>query len=80
MSKGKGSNGNGSAEKGSKGVNVRHKDVAHEYDGADHSRGTTVKQAVSVAARLSRRTIEALGEVVNSTCPDVILKSASLNS
>ena len=79
-SKGRGSNHKESAEKGSKGIVVRHKDVAHEYDGADHSRSTTVKQAVSVAARLSHRAIEALGVVVNSTCADVILKSASLNS
>ncbi len=64
---------------GRRGVKINHKDVAHNYDGADHSSNTYIKQAVSVSSRLSPRTIEAIGEVCNLECPDIILKSPSLN-
>ncbi len=61
-------------------VQVRHKEVLQEYDGGEHSKNTTVKQAVSVASRLSLRTIEAIGSVLNCISADVILKSSELNS
>lgn len=64
---------------GKRGVSIHHRDVAFMYDGGDHSRNTTVRQAVSVAARLSRRTIEAIGFVANMSCVDLILSNSRLN-
>ncbi len=64
---------------GKRGIKINHKDVAHNYDGAEHSSNTYIKQAVSVASRLSPRTIDVIGEVCNLECPDIILKSSSLN-
>lgn len=64
---------------GSRGVAVHHRDVAHLYDGGDHDRNTTVRQAVTVATRLSRRTINAIGEIANLSCPDIILANGDLN-
>lgn len=60
-------------------VLIHHRDVAHKYDGGDHDRNTTVRQAVSVAVRLSAKTIKAIGYVSNMTCPDIILTNGSLN-
>ena len=57
---------------GERGVNVTHREVAHSYDGGSHLHNSSVKQAVSVASRLSIDTIEAIGKVVNSDCPDMI--------
>ncbi len=65
---------------GHKGVKIKHRDVAHMFDGCDHTNNTYVKQAVSVASRISPRTIEAIGEVCNHDCSDIILKDPSLNS
>lgn len=61
-------------------ITVPHKEVAEEYDGGDHSTHTTVRQTVSVASRLSLDTIDAIGQVVGTTCADVILHNDSLNS
>ncbi len=64
---------------GSRGVKVHHKDVAHRFDGADHSDLTYVRQAVSVASRISHKTIEAIGQVCNQDCVNTILHNKSLN-
>ncbi len=64
---------------GTRGISVLHRDVAHRYDGGEHEKNTTVRQAVSVASRLSLRTIEAIGEVANTTCPDIILNNSDFN-
>ncbi len=64
---------------GKKGVSVHHRDVAHIYDGGDHEKNTTVRQAVSVATRLTRATIEAISTIASMTCEDIILSSAELN-
>lgn len=58
---------------------IHHRDVAHEYDGGDHSRNTTIRQAVSVATRLSMKAIEAIGEVAEMNCVDIILSNNALN-
>ena len=38
-----------------------------------------MRQAVSVATRLSRRAIKAIGSVANMLCPDIILSNKELN-
>ena len=58
---------------------VTHKDVAEMYDGGDHWKQTPVRQAVTVAARITWDSIEAIGTVVNTTCADVIVHSTELN-
>ena len=58
---------------------VKHKDVAEKYDGGDHSTNTSIKQAVTVASRISLDSIRALGTVVNTTCADVIVENSDLN-
>lgn len=68
------------SRRGARGVSIHHRDVAHKYDGGDHTRNTTVRQAVSVATRLSMKTINAIGEVLNMNCADIILNSSKLNS
>ena len=68
-----------SSRRGSRGVSIHHRDVAHRYDGGDHNRNTTVRQAVSVATRLSKRTIDAIGIVANMSCVDIILANTELN-
>ena len=60
-------------------VTVPHRDVARRYDGGEHSTQTAVRQAVSVAHRLTHETIEAIGTVVNMECADVIVKTPDLN-
>ena len=64
---------------GGRGVNVFHKDVAEMYDGGCHNKNTTVRQAVTVASRLSINTIKAIGDVANTTCPGIILNNGKLN-
>lgn len=64
---------------GRRGVSVHHRDVAHVYDGGDHDRNTTVRQAVSVATRLSLETLDAIDEMSNLTCEDIILANSELN-
>ena len=64
---------------GSRGVFIHHRDVAHNYDGGDHNKNTTVRQAVSVATRLSMKTIAAIGSVANMNCVDIILSNSRLN-
>ena len=64
---------------GERGVHITHREVAHEYDGGEHAHNTSVKQAVSVAIRLSKKAIEAIGNVVNTDCSDIIFHSPSLN-
>lgn len=59
---------------GARGVNVKHQEVAHAYDGGEHSRVTFVRQAVTVAVRLSKRAITALGDVMNGEYPDMLLQ------
>ncbi len=49
------------------------------YDGGSHESNTYVKQAVSVASRISKKTIHAIGEVCNKDCSDIILEDLSLN-
>ena len=68
-----------SSRTGHKGVKITHKDVARMYDGGDHSTNTYVKQAVTVASRISPRTISAIGYVCNLECADLILRNPSLN-
>lgn len=65
---------------GARGVVVPHRVVAHKYDGGNHEKNTTVRQVVTVAARLSKGTISAIGKVVNMTCADIILQSSDLNA
>ena len=65
---------------GRRGATVSHQDVAEMYDGGDHSKFTTVRQAVIVAARLNKSTIDAIGEVANKTCPCIFLNSGKLNT
>lgn len=64
---------------GDRGTKVPQKDVAHRYDGGDHSSNTSVKQAVTVASRLGWKTIKTLGEVINMECADIIAQTAELN-
>ena len=64
---------------GKKGINITHREVAHAYDGGEHANNTSVKQAVSVAIRVSKKAIEAIGEVINTDCSDMIFHSAALN-
>ena len=61
-------------------VHVPHKEVACMYDEGEHDKNNTIKQAVSVATRLSPRTIEAIGLVVNKTYTDIILNSVDWNT
>ena len=65
---------------GARGVTILHRDVAIQYDGGKHERNTTVRQAVSVASRLSVETIEAIGKVANMVCADIILSNSDLNA
>lgn len=58
-------------------INTR--DVAQAYDGGDHSKNTSIRQAAGIAIKLHPRTIDAIGEVVNTSCADVIVKSKDLN-
>jgi len=60
-------------------VKIHHRAVACNYDGGEHTSNTYVKQAVSVASRLAPNTIEAIGEVCNMECPDIILRTPSMN-
>ena len=53
---------------GGRGVKVSHRLVAQRYDGAEHKTNTTIRQAVGVASRLSRRTIRTIGDVCNQDC------------
>ncbi len=69
-----------SSRTGVKGVKINHRLVAERYDGGYHHSKTCVKQAVTVASRLYQSTIEAIGEVCNLECADIILKSSNLNS
>ncbi len=64
---------------GKRGVKINHRSVAHNYDGGDHYKSTYVKQAVTVASRLAPETINAIGQVCNMECPDIILTNSSLN-
>lgn len=58
---------------------INHREVAQLYDGGDHTKNTTVKQAVSVATRLSLRCIDAIGTVINMSCAELILNNCKLN-
>ena len=58
---------------------MHHRDVAHLYDGGDHDRNTTVRQAVSVATRLSLQTLDAIDAMSNMSCEDIILANSDLN-
>lgn len=64
---------------GPQGAKFNHQLVAEAYDGGDHHSSTSVKQEVSVAARLSWSAIEALGQVTEMDCSDVIVQSVHLN-
>lgn len=61
-------------------INISNRAVARMYDGGKHDKNTTIRQAVSIATRLSERTIEAIGSVFNKTCPELILKNKDLNA
>lgn len=61
-------------------VKFTHRDVAFNYDGGNHDKNTTVKQAVSLAIRLSKRTLDVIGIVSNMACQEMILNNSSLNS
>ena len=65
---------------GTKGVTITSREIAERYDGSEHPTNTSLRQAAGVALKLSTRTIEALGEVVNTACADVIVQSEDLNS
>lgn len=65
---------------GERGAKYTHREVAEQYDGGDHSSPTSIKQAVSVASRISWRTLDAIGEVVNQECADVIVHRADFNT
>ncbi len=67
------------SRKGIKGVKITSREIAESYDGSDHSNNTSIRQAASVAIKLSPRTIKAIGEVVNKSCADVIVKSEQFN-
>lgn len=64
---------------GARSVKVTRRAVAERYDGGDHASNTTIKQAVTLASRLSWKTIEVLGEIINLDCSDVISSSPELN-
>ena len=68
-----------SSRTGVRGAKVNHRVVAERYDGGDHSKRTYVRQAVSVAVRLSERTIEAIGKVCNEDCAQLILVDKEMN-
>lgn len=61
-------------------VSVTHRDVACAYDGGDHEKNTTIRQAVSVAIPICPRSIDAIGEVVNESCAEIIVNCNSLNT
>lgn len=58
---------------------VKHSDVAQGYYGGVHSANASMKQAASVASRLSWQTFEAFGTVTNMNFCDVTVRSANLN-
>ncbi len=64
---------------GKRGAKVNHRDVARRYDGGHHINNTSVKQAVTVASRLSQKTIDTIGIVCNKECADVMLKDPKYN-
>ena len=49
------------------GVVINSRDVAQAYDGGEHQTNTSIRQAANIAIKLHPRTIQALGEVVNSS-------------
>lgn len=61
-------------------VTVIHRDVACAYDGGDHDTNTTIKQAVSIALRLSPRAIDTLGTIMSDSCAEVILNCSDINT
>lgn len=61
------------------GPTVMHSDLARAYDGIEHSHNTSVKQNVSIASRLSRLTIEAIGTVTNIDFSHGAAHSTDLN-
>lgn len=59
---------------------VTHRDVAQRYDGSEHATNTPVRQAVTVATRMTWDAIEAIGTVVETSCADVIVQTTELNT
>lgn len=55
------------------------REIAQRYDCGEHVSNTSVRQAASVAVKLSPRAIAAIGEVVNNSHPDLIMKSDEHN-
>ena len=55
--------------RGSRPVEVKHQEVAEIYDGAPHPKRDSIRQAVSVAYRISKRALDAIGEVVREEKP-----------
>ena len=59
---------------------VGHREVATAYDGAPHTGHTSVKQAVSVAVRLSARALDVYGSIVNQELPGTIFNNPSFQT
>ncbi len=64
---------------GKRGAKVNHRDVAQRYDGGDHINNTSVKQAVTVASRISKETVETIGKICNKECADIMIKDPKYN-
>lgn len=65
---------------GRRGIKVNHREVARNYDGGQHIGNTYVKQAVTVASRLSHKAIEAIGTICNLDCTDIMSNNDSSTS
>ena len=68
-----------SSRTGVRGAKVNYKLVAEQYDGGVHTTNTYIRQAASVAVRLSQRTIDAIGQVCNEDCAELILCDKEMN-
>ena len=66
--------------RGARPLEVKHQLVAELYDGAPHPKRDSIRQAVSVASRISRRAIEAIGTVVKDERPSICFEEASINT
>ncbi len=65
---------------GVRGAKINYKVVAERYDGGDHTKNTYIRQAVSVAVRISEKTIDAIGTVCNEDCAELILCDEKMNN
>lgn len=49
-------------------------------NGGNHDKNTLVRQAVSIATRLSMKAMKVIGDAANMICTHMILSNSNLNS